>query len=184
MYLLSIISFLLLGGYLTLTAMRFGIPAMVSDTYYQLQHTTGSEIVPFAKSRNFGWLFSVVMLATAFTMLICILDTGKGIQPFAFLGCAGLAFVGCAPNYLEKDEYKVHKWGAVIAALGCIGWGLSVCWWVTIIIAVAYALYLAATNFFKAANSIWYISRNVEFHPWYWAEVAAFMDLYLSYWTI
>lgn len=180
MYLLSIISFLLLGGYLALTAMRFGIPGMVSDTYYQLQHTTGSS----AKNRNFGWLFSVVMLATAFTMLICILDTGKGIQPFAFLGCAGLAFVGCAPNYLEKDEYKVHKWGAVIAALGCIGWGVSVCWWVTLIIAVAYALYLTACDFFKAANNIWYISKDVEFHPWYWAEVAAFVDVYLSYWII
>lgn len=176
MYLLSIISFLLLGGYLTLTAMRFGIPNMVSDTYYQLQHTTGKE------ARNFGWVFSVVMLITAFTMLICILDTGKGIQPFAFLGCAGLAFVGCAPNYLDQDQYKIHKWGATIAAMGCIGWSVSVCWWVTLIIAVLYALYLTAVNFFKAANNIWYISRNVEFHPWYWAEVAAFADVYLSYW--
>ena len=180
MYLLSIISFLLLGGYLTLTAIRFGIPAMVSDTYYQLQHTTGN----FKKNQNFGWLFSVVMLATAITMLICILDTEKGIQPFAFLGCTGLAFVGCAPNYLDQDEYKVHKWGATIAAMGCIGWGVSVCWWVTLTIAVAYILYLSAVECAKAANSIWYISRDVTFHPWYWAEVAAFVDLYLSYWTI
>ena len=180
MYLLSIISFLLLGSYLTLAAMRFGIPAMVSDTYYQLQHTTGN----FKKARNLGWLFSVVMLATALTILICILDTGKGIQPFAFLGCTGLAFVGCAPNYLDQDEYKVHKWGATIAAMGCIGWGVSVCWWVTLTIAVAYILYLSAVEFAKAANSIWYISKDVTFHPWYWAEVAAFVDLYLSYWTI
>ena len=36
MYVLSIISFLLLGGFLLLAAMRFGIPSMVSDGYYQL----------------------------------------------------------------------------------------------------------------------------------------------------
>ena len=36
MYILSVISFLLLGGFLLLAAMRFGVPAMVSDEYYQL----------------------------------------------------------------------------------------------------------------------------------------------------
>ena len=41
MWLLSLISFLLLGGFLLLSATRFGIPDMVSDTYYQLQGTTG-----------------------------------------------------------------------------------------------------------------------------------------------
>lgn len=32
--LLSVISFLLLGGFLFLAAMKFGVPAMVSDVYY------------------------------------------------------------------------------------------------------------------------------------------------------
>ena len=33
MYILSVISFLLLGGFLLLAAMRFGVPSMVSDVY-------------------------------------------------------------------------------------------------------------------------------------------------------
>ena len=45
MYVLSIISFLLLGGFLLFAAMRFGIPSMVSDVYYQLQKCTGSEVI-------------------------------------------------------------------------------------------------------------------------------------------
>ena len=99
MWYLAFISFLLLGGYLLLMALRFGIPNMVSDTYYQLQPTTGSEIAPFRKPRNMGWIFSLIMVAVAFIMLISLLDTGMGIQFLAFLCCAGLCFVGFSPNY-------------------------------------------------------------------------------------
>ena len=119
MWYLAFISFLLLGGYLLLMALRFGIPNMVSDTYYQLQPTTGSEIAPFKKPRNMGWIFSLIMVAVAFLMLICLLDTGRGIQFLAFLGCAGLCFVGFAPNYCDRDAYSVHKSAAIVAAAGC-----------------------------------------------------------------
>ena len=183
MFILSLTSFLLLGGYLLLTAMRFGVPDMVSDTYYQLQGTTGSEILPFKRERNFGWVFSLVMVTVAALMMACLLGTGEGIQCLAFLGCGGLAFVGLAPNYLDKDAYKVHKSGAIVAAIGCVGWCLSVCWWVTIAVVAAYALYLLAVSFLKAANSIWYIYRaDFHPHPWYWAEVAGFADVFLTLW--
>ena len=45
MCVLSMISFLLWAGFLLLAVMRFGIPDMVSDVYYQLQNCTGSEAV-------------------------------------------------------------------------------------------------------------------------------------------
>ncbi len=182
MYILSLASFLLLGGFLLLTALRYGVPNMVSDTFYQLQGTTGSEIVPFNNTRNMGWLFTVVMMLTAFVMLVCILDTGKGIQFLAFLGCSGLAFVGCSPNYFEKEEGTVHRTAATVAAVGCVGWCLSVSPLPTVIISTVYVIYLTLTNLFKALNGIWYISKNTEFHPWYWAEVAAFTDVYVCYW--
>lgn len=149
MWYLAFISFLLLGGYLLLMALRFGIPNMVSDTYYQLQSTTGSEIAPFKQPRNMGWLFSLIMVTVAFLMLICLLDMGRGIQFLAFLGCAGLC--------------------------------LSVCWWITFVIALLYTIYLVAIDFFKVANGIWYISKDVKFHPWYWLEIAGFADVFLTY---
>lgn len=185
MWLLSVISFLLLGGFLALSAMRFGVPDMVSDTYYQLRCTTGSEIRPFKRERNFGWVFSLVMVACAGLMEACLLDSGRGVQCLAFLGCAGLMFVGVAPNYCERDVYPVHKGGAIVAAVGCVGWCLSVCWWVTLVISVAYLLYLLYADMAKRANEMWHISNATPtFHPWYWAEVAGFMDVYVSYWLI
>ena len=103
MYILSIISFLLLGGFLLLAAMRFGVPAMVSDIYYQLQDCTGSEVIGDKHKRNYGWVFTLVLFVSAILMLIPLLDSGKGIQCLAFIGCAGLMFVGAAPNYLDAD---------------------------------------------------------------------------------
>lgn len=169
MWYLCLSAFLLLGGYLLLVALRFGIPNMVSDTYYQLQGCTGSEIAPFKHPRNMGWIFSLLMVTVSFLMLICLLDTGKGIQFLAFLGCAGLCFVGCAPNYYDRDVYSVHKSAAIIAAVGSIGWCLSVSIVPTLVILTAYFSYA-------------YYSRGSKTrHPWYCAEVSGFADVFLTY---
>ena len=47
MIVLSIWAFLLLGGLLLLTALRFGVPDMVSGVYYQLEHTTDSTVLGY-----------------------------------------------------------------------------------------------------------------------------------------
>ena len=77
---LALIAFLTLAAYLVVTARKFGLPEMVSDTYYQL-------------GRRWGWLFTAVMVTVAWLMMVAILDTGKGVQCLAFLGCTGLMFV-------------------------------------------------------------------------------------------
>ena len=101
MTILSVISCVLLFGYLLTMAWRKGIPDMVSDTYYQLG----------AKK---GWIFTAVLSASALMMMIAILDSGRGLQAAAFIGTAGLVFVGFAPNYLSQDEYPVHKGAAFV----------------------------------------------------------------------
>lgn len=181
MYVLSIISFLLLGGFLLLAAMRFGVPAMVSDVYYQLQNCTGSEVIGDKRKQNYGWVFSVVMVLVALLMMVAILDLDKGLQCLAFIGCAGLAFVGCAPNYLG-DESRVHKIAALVAAAGCVGWCLSVCWWVTAIIAILYILYVAYA--FHLYEELAISKRHWLAKPWYWLEVSAFLDVFVTYWII
>lgn len=177
MWILSLISFLLLGGFLLLSAMRFGVPDMVSDTYYQLQGTTGSEVLGGKVKRNFGWVFSVVMVVVAILMMVAILDLNKGIQCLAFLGCGGLAFVGCAPNYLG-DESKIHKIAAIVAAIGCVGWCLSVSLLVTLIAACLYAF--AMIKVYDRNKFIGF--KVVSYHPWYWLEVSAFIDVFVTYW--
>lgn len=181
MWLLSLISFLLLGGFLLLSAMRFGVLDMVSDTYYQLQGTTGSEVLDGKVKRNFGWVFSVVMVLVALLMMVAILDLDKGLQCLAFIGCAGLGFVGCAPNYLG-DESKVHKIAALVSAAGCVGWCLSVCWLVTAIIAILYILYVAYA--FHLYEELAISKRHWLAKPWYWLEVSAFLDVFVTYWII
>lgn len=171
MYILSVISFLLLGGFMLLSAMRFGVPAMISDVYYQLQNCTGSEVIGDKNKRNYGWVFTAVMVTCAILMLIPMLDSGKGIQFLAFLGCAGLMFVGAAPNYLDADAYPIHKGGALVAAAGCVGWCLSVCWIPTAVIALIYLLLVS------------YSEDDERYKPTlYMAEVAGFLDVFVTYW--
>lgn len=168
---MALIAFVLLAAYLTLTALRYGLPEMVSDTYYQLGKR--------------GWLFSVVMVTVAVLMMVAILDTGKGVQCLAFMGCAGLAFVGIAPNYCDRDTYPIHKGGAMVAALGCVGWSMSVCWWPTLLVATFYAAYIAVCEAYKILDAVWYMSRGKTcFHPLYWAEVAGFADVFATYFLI
>lgn len=170
MYVLSIISFLLIGGFLLLAVMRFGVPDMVSDVYYQLQGCTGSEVVSDKRRRNYGWVFTLVMFVSAILMLIPLLDCGKGIQFLAFLGCAGLMFVGAAPNYVDKDTFPIHKGGAITAAIGCVGWCASINLAPTLLLAIAVLIiYFPPAAKPKAVG-------------YYWAEVAAFLDVFLTYW--
>ena len=168
--LLSIISFLLLGGFLFLAAMRFGIPTMVSDVYYQLQDYTGSEVIDNKLKRNYGWVFTAIMVASSILMLIPMLDCGMGIQCLAFLGCAGLMFVGFVPRYLDSAEHIIHKSAAITAAIGCVGWCASVNLIPTILLAIAVLII-----YFPPAKK----PKSVGY---YWAEVAAFLDVYLTYW--
>ena len=77
MIVISIWAFLLLGGFLLLTALRFGVPDMVSSVYYQLDHTTDSTVLGGTTEHKRGWIFSVVMIMSAFLMMVCMLDTGR-----------------------------------------------------------------------------------------------------------
>ena len=168
--LLSIISFLLFGGFLFLSAMKFGVPTMVSDVYYQLQDYTGSEVIDNKLKRNYGWVFTAIMVASSILMLIPMLDCGMGIQCLAFLGCAGLMFVGFVPRYLDSAEHIIHKSAAITSAIGCVGWCASVNLIPTILLAIAVLII-----YFPPA-------KKPKAIGYYWAEIAAFLDVYLTYW--
>ena len=168
--LLSVISFLLLGGFLFLAAMKFGIPTMVSDVYYQLQDYTSSEVIDNKFKRNYGWVFTAIMVASSILMLIPMLDCGMGIQCLAFLGCAGLMFVGFVPRYLDSAEHIIHKSAAITSAIGCVGWCASVNLIPTILLAIAVLII-----YFPPA-------KKPKAIGYYWAEIAAFLDVYLTYW--
>lgn len=171
MVMFMIYAFVLLAGLLIMAGVRYGVPGMVSDTYYQLGGKGGR-----------GWAFSVVMVTVALSVMVALLDSEWGVDCLAFLGCGGLAFVGVAPNYADKDAYPIHKGGAIVAAVGCVGWCLSACWWVTLVVGAAYLVYLATAEARKDFQGVWWLRAAVgRPHPWYWAEVAAFADVFLTY---
>ena len=101
-----------------------------------------------------------------------MLDTGKSVPFLAFIGCVGLMFVGAAPNYLDADAYPIHKAGALAGAEGCIGWGLSVGGVPTAWIALIYLLLVSCSDDYERYNPVWYM-----------AEVAGFLDVYITYLT-
>ena len=158
MWALSLVPFVLLGGFLLLAVMRYGVPQMVSDTYYELEGR--------------GWVFSAATAVWAVMLMVCVLDTGLGCQPLAFLGCAAMVAVGMAPNYLGSEDRVMHKVSAVNAAMGCVGWCLTARWEVTAFVAGCWLLYWA-----------WSRGRSWA-RPWFWAEVAAMADVFLTYWTV
>jgi hypothetical protein len=165
MTLVALTAFALLFGYLAAMGIKYGIPDMVSDTFYQLPP-------------RYNGIFTMVLVEVAALMMMAILDTGAGIQCLAFIGCAALAFVGCAPNYIDKDEYKIHKSAATTAALACCGWCISSIAWPTIAIASLYGLYylyMASLNLSQPEE------EQENWHPWYWAEVCCFADVFVTY---
>lgn len=95
------------------TAMYYAVvkgrPTMVSEIYYGM---------------GCNWLMPFLLVAMAFAFLPTMLDMG-GFDAAAFLTCAGLAFVGTAPAYLEEGDRAVHKAGAIVSALASVIWGLA-----------------------------------------------------------
>lgn len=154
MFFLSIFLFILLALFILAGYYAKGdqLPDLISDLYY-----LGAR-----------WRFSVIIIAVAIGMMVAILDCGKGIQCLCFLGCGGLMFVGAAPNYLDKDYYLIHKIGALVAGIGCVGWCLSACFVPTLIIGAAYVLHVIYSR-----QKLWCV-----------AEISAFLDTFVTYWIV
>ncbi len=171
MEMLMLFAFVLLAGLLIMTGVRYGVPCMVSDIYYQMGGRDA-----------YGWVFSLTMGFVALFALAAMLDSEWGADCLAFIGCGGLAFVAVAPNYADENACPVHKGGAIVAAVGCVGWCLSACWWVTLVVGAAYLVYLASAETRRLLGSVWWM-RGLTGQPrsWYWAEVAAFADVFLTY---
>ena len=89
--------------------------------------------------------------------------------------------VECVPNYLVN--YRVYKTAAIIASIGCIGWSFSVNYIITLSILGAYLIYLL---FIYLHTNVCNTSRQeiTKTHPWYFLELAGFIDVYLTYFLI
>lgn len=156
MVVLSFIAALLFMSMLCVVINKYGVPDMVSTIYYLLGKR--------------GWVFQLVMMLFGAMMMICLLDSGLGVQCLAFLACAGLMFVGAAPRFLEQDERAVHKGAAITSAAASVTWCLTVDWRMVLAFLAWYGVYL--------------VGRDNDSKPWFTAEVTAIFMVLLTYWRI
>lgn len=162
MFYLSLFGALSLALYMSMVIWKHGVPEMVSSTYYQ----------------GGGIWFTVIMLVVSLSLMIPMLDSAVGIQAFAFLGGASMLFVGSAPNFLDEFEMPIHKGAAIISAIACIGWCLTANWIPTVIIVPSYTTYLIVTYIIRKK------SKEYNGHTWLIAELLAFADTFITYWSI
>lgn len=149
---MSICAFAVLIGYLLASAIQFGIPPMVSDTFYQ-------------HGKN-GWVFTVVMITTSIVMFPCMADLDDDVASLAFVGCVSLCYVGCSPHYVREDERVIHKASAIVSAAFCVAWCIAITPFPTsILVLVGIAI-----------SAVWK-SRYL-----YVCEVLCFLDVFITYW--
>lgn len=113
MTLLYIISILLLAAYIMYAVGVCGVPASLSDTYYQLK-----------KHARPAWLFQAAMIVPPALLLPVWLECSpEGTQHAAFLSCASLMFVGVSPLFKDdRTQRRIHYACTVIAAVFSVMW--------------------------------------------------------------
>lgn len=156
MILLAVFAELLFVTMLCVVINKYGVPDMVSTIYYLL----GKK----------GWVFQLVMVAFGALMMVCLLDSGRGVQCFAFLACAGLMFVGAAPRFLDESERKIHKTAAITSAMASVAWCLTVDW--------------RFVFTFIAWYGMFWICKDKNSKPWFMAEMMAVMLVMLTYYSV
>lgn len=109
-YILIILSLLIVAGFTVYAVKTIGyVPTCLSATYYLLQ--------------KHKVLFRIAMIAAGFLALPAWLEASPDNWQFlAFLGCAGLVFIGAAPGFLDHFEGKVHYIATAIAGASAVLW--------------------------------------------------------------
>lgn len=154
---LIIISFVIFLVYVSGTCLYFGVPASISDTYYKLER----------RKKGLGWLFTAMCWSVGGLLLPALLEiTPESYQFTAFLACAGLLFVGAAPQFKLSLTGVVHYGSAAICVVFSQIWvGLTV-WWVLLPVWITIIAWLKP------------ICKRRKFM--FWAEIAAIGATYLA----
>lgn len=160
---LILLSFLTIASYVGVMVYRNGIPYSISDTYYSLEHKV--------------W-FLVAMWLTSLLLMPAILDrTPETIQFSAFLMCAGLLFVGAAPNFKEEYENKIHVAGTCVSAVSSQIWIVAMQPWL-LLAWVPWFAYIGFRLPKEWNGDLW--ASFVACKPLFWAEVVAFGMIYFE----
>lgn len=161
---LTVLSFLLIASYTVgVCVSTHGIPNSISESYYKIKHK---------------FWFAVATIGTASMLMPSILErTPESFQFLAFLMCAGLCFVGVAPNFKAGLDRPVHIVATTIAALCSQIWVALTCPWL-LLVWLAWLLYIGV-RIKQVWNGDWWYSL-VLCKPLFWAEIICFSMVYFE----
>ena len=166
---LVIIALCVFLAYLVGIICAFGIPASISDTYYLLEK----------KRKGLGWLFTAMCWSVSGLLLPALLDmTPDSYQFTAFLSCAGLLFVGAAPQFKLQLTGAVHYSSAGVCVVFSQLWTALTRWWVLLPVWLSYFAYTVIAVKRQKEGVLWYKFRKTK--PMFWVEIASFMAMFLA----
>lgn len=167
---LIIISLVIFLAYLAGMYKYFGIPYSISDTYYKLE----------ARKKGTGWLFTAMCWGVGGLLLPALLDiTPESYQFTAFLACAGLIFVGAAPQFKLSLTRSVHYGAAAVCVIFSQIWVGFTCWWVLLPVWISFIGYILY-GMFRYSDLFRGRIYFIESKPMFWCEVAAIGATYLA----
>lgn len=163
---LLLISLLIFIAYNVFVISYFGIPYSISDTYYKL--------------KGKSWVFTAMCWGVVGTLLPALLDMTPDSYKFtAFLACAGLLFVGSAPQFKLSLTGGVHYASAAICVIFSQLWVALTLWWILLPVWIIFASYIL----YGMIRHSDFSSGNVYFKeskPMFWCEIAAIGATYIS----
>ena len=144
-----------------------GIPSSISNTYYLFEE----------KHKGMGWLFTLFCWSVAFTLLPSLLEvTDESYQFCVFLTCAGMGFVGAAPQFKMDMTGTVHYVSAAFCMIFSQLWAILTCWWIPLIIWLIYII--STTVFMKKHKGANLRDKFRQTKPMFWIEVASFTSVF------
>lgn len=160
---LILISLAIILTYVGVMVKRNGIPYSISDTFYALEHKL--------------W-FGATMWLTSLLLMPSILNfTPDSYQFLAFLMCAGLMFVGVAPNFKQGFERPIHIGATCVSSLSSQMW-VILTQPLLMLVWVAWFVYIGIILKRNWDGNLW--SSFVKCKPLFWAEVTAFAMVYIA----
>ena len=139
---MALISFVILITYIIYYTKKCGLLGSHSESYYALKKQ--------------GWLFTLSLALTAFTLLVAALEvTPEPLKFTAFLTCAPVMLTAFAARYRKGGlEGKVHfrsaKFGGVLSFIWAVWMAYSFTWWLLLAVgALGVVFYLLNKKFDK-----------------------------------
>lgn len=163
MYGLTILSLLVLGGFIAWSIALWGIP----ESYSALA-AKWTERCPI----NHFHVWSLVTIAAALFIVPPMIDvaTGDPLQCLGFFAPLYLVAVGCTPTWeSSRREHVIHSVAAGICAACALAWMLFVLGLVVVVVICAAGATIAAVN-----------TRTLGRCVTFWLEVVMFVSVYVS----